>query len=122
WQGGEGARRGRSVLPILEETALLPDWQIVFGSHTFHEITNYWPTRFLRTPRYKYHRNVAWKLDFPISGDLYGSLSWEGMRNRAPVMIGERSLESYIRRPAEELYDLEADPDEVRNLADEPDH
>ncbi len=122
WQGGEGARRGRSVLPILEETALLPDWQIVFGSHTFHEITNYWPTRFLRTPRYKYHRNVAWKLDFPFSGDLYGSLSWEGMRNRSPVMIGQRSLENYIRRPAEELYDLEADPDEVRNLANDPDH
>jgi N-sulfoglucosamine sulfohydrolase len=65
-----GPRRGRSLLPILEETRLLPDWQRVFGSHTFHEITNYWPTRFMRTPRYKYHRNVAWQLDFPFSGDL----------------------------------------------------
>ncbi|MCV0378325.1 sulfatase [Nitratireductor sp.] len=120
WQGGEGARGGRSVLPILEETGLLPDWQIVFGSHTFHEITNYWPTRFLRTPRYKYHRNVAWKLDFPFSGDLYGSLSWEGIRNRAPVMIGERALKDYVQRPPEELYDLAADPNEVNNLADDP--
>ena len=114
--------RGRSVLPILGETRLLPDWQRVFGSHTFHEITNYWPTRFLRTPRYKYHRNVAWQLDFPFSGDLYGSLSWEGMRNRDPVQIGERSLEAYVHRPPEELYDLENDPAEVHNLADSADH
>lgn len=121
WSGaGEqpsGARQGRSLLPILDQTDVLPDWQQVFGSHTFHEITNYYPTRFLRTPRYKYHRNVAWQLDFPFSGDIYGSLSWEGIRNREPVMIGARPLESYIRRPPEELYDLIDDPQEVRNLA-----
>lgn len=121
WAGASdrppGARKGRSLLPILGEEDLLPDWQQVFGSHTFHEITNYYPTRFLRTPRYKYHRNVAWQLDFPFSGDIYGSLSWEGIRNRQPVMIGARPLESYIRRPPEELYDLLEDPREVRNLA-----
>ncbi len=120
--GDPGPRRGRSLLPIMEETALLDDWQIVFGSHTFHEITNYYPTRFVRTPRYKYHRNIAWQLDFPFSGDLYGSLSWEGMRNREPVMIGERPLRDYVRRPPEELYDLEADPREVTNLAGDPAH
>ncbi len=117
-----GARRGRSLMPILEETELLPDWQRVFGSHTFHEITNYYPTRFLRTPRYKYHRNVAWQLDFPFSGDLYGSLSWEGIRNTSPVRIGERSLKDYLRRPPEELYDLEDDPREVKNLAGDAGH
>ncbi len=117
-----GARRGRSFLPILQETDLLPDWERVFGSHTFHEITNYYPTRFIRTPRYKYHRNVAWKLDFPFSGDLYGSLSWEGIRNTEPVRIGARALKDYVRRPPEELYDLEADPREVRNLASEESH
>lgn len=123
WAGREavpGPRRGRSLLPIMEETQPLPDWQRVFGSHTFHEITNYWPTRFLRTPRYKYHRNVAWQLDFPFSGDLYGSLSWDGIRNREPVLIGQRPLKDYVRRPPEELYDLDADPAEVRNLASEP--
>ena len=120
--GEKGRRAGRSLLPILEEEDLLPGWQRVFGSHTFHEITNYWPTRFLRTPRYKYHRNVAWQLPFPFSGDLYGSISWEGMRRADPVMIGARSLEDYVHRPAEELYDLRSDPDETRNLAGDADH
>lgn len=125
WAGIEadpGPRRGRSLLPIIGETRLLPDWQQVFGSHTFHEITNYWPTRFMRTPRHKYHRNVAWQLDFPFSGDIYGSLSWEGIRNSATAAIGQRSLKAYVRRPPEELYDLEADPAEVKNLAGTPEH
>lgn len=50
--------RGHSFLPILGETQLLPadEWQqFVFGSYTFHEVHNYWPTRYLRTHRYKYH-------------------------------------------------------------------
>ena len=115
-------RQGRSLLTVLEATNLLRDWDIVFGSHTFHEVTNYWPTRFLRTPRYKYHRNVAWKLDFPFSGDLYGSLSWQGMRRQDPVMIGRRALEDYVCRPAEELFDLVNDPHEVTNLAGQEDY
>ena len=118
----DGKRTGRSLLPILEETVRLPGWDMVFGSHTFHEVTNYWPTRFLRTPRYKYHRNVAWQLDFPFSGDLYGSLSWQGIRRTDPVMIGKRPLRDYVRRPPEELYDLDADPEEVSNLAGDPEH
>ena len=117
-----GRRKGRSLLPILEQETLLPDWDRVFGSHTFHEVTNYWPTRFLRTPRYKYHRNIAWQLDFPFSGDLYGSLSWEGIRRQRPALIGKRPVVNYMRRPPEELYDLQADPLEVRNLANDPDN
>jgi N-sulfoglucosamine sulfohydrolase len=83
WAGhtSEDPRRtGRSFLPILSETRLLDDWQEVYGSHTFHEVTNYWPTRYLRTPKFKYHRNVAWKLDFPFSADLYSSLTFEAIR------------------------------------------
>lgn len=41
-------RRGHSFLPILQETKLLDqaEWQqYIFGSHTFHEMQNYWPTR-----------------------------------------------------------------------------
>lgn len=121
-EAAPGPRRGRSLLPILEAMEMRPGWDHVFGSHTFHEITNYWPTRFLRTQRYKYHRNVAWQLPFPFSGDLYGSISWEAMRRQDPVTIGARLLDAYVHRPAEELYDLETDSGEVKNLAGDPPH
>ena len=35
-------------------------------------------------------------------------------------MMGKRGLEQFLRRPAEELYDLEKDPAEVRNLVGDP--
>ncbi len=119
-------RLGDSVLPILETSDVLPSdkWKHhVFGSHTFHEVQNYWPTRYLRTHRYKYHRNIAYRLDFPFAGDLYSSLSWEGYRNLdGPVKIGKRPLEDYLFRTPEALYDLEKDPEEVHNLAYDDDH
>lgn len=116
-------RLGRSLLPILDATTHQPGWDRVFGSHSFHEATNYWPTRYLRTRKYKYHRNIAHKLNFPFASDLYASLTFEGIRNSgSPVMVGKRSFRDYINRPPEELYDLENDPDEVRNLAESTHH
>ncbi|MEQ8343675.1 MAG: sulfatase [Marinovum algicola] len=119
WAGVEppqdGRRReGRSLLPVLHDRARRSGWDRVFGSHTFHEITNYWPTRFLRDTRYKYHRNVAWQLPFPVSTDIYGSLSFAAIRRAG---AGARPLERLVRRPAEELFDLAADPLELHNLA-----
>lgn len=118
-------RIGCSFLPILERSEQLPpaQWQHrVFGSHTFHELQNYWPTRVLRTPRYKYHRNIAWQLPFPFATDLYASYSWQGVRNMETPSIGGRKLANYLSRPAEELFDLETDPDELHNLANAPEH
>lgn len=115
-------RLGNSVIEILECASLLPqsEWKHhVFGSHTFHEVQNYWPTRFIRTHRFKYHRNLAYRLEFPFAADLYASLSWEGIRNQdgpAPIRIGKRPLKDYFFRGQEELYDLEQDPDEVHNV------
>ena len=81
----------------------------------------YWPTRAIRGRRYKYHRNVAWQLPFSFATDLYLSISFEGIRNLPkPVKIGKRLLKDYIHRPAEELFDMETDPDEVHNLAEDP--
>ncbi|KAF2112242.1 alkaline-phosphatase-like protein [Lophiotrema nucula] len=120
--GSAHLRQGRSILPILNYTQQLPDWCSVFGSHTFHEITNYWPTRYMRTSRFKYHRNVCWRLDFPFAMDLYASLSFEGIRNSPNPTIGQRKLRDYIFRPPEELYDLDSDPAEVRNLASEEEY
>ncbi|KAH8170988.1 sulfatase domain-containing protein [Sarocladium implicatum] len=124
-------RLGRSFLPILEKTELLPDseWkQRVYGSHTVHEIANYWPTRFMRNQRFKYHRNICWQLDFPFASDLYASRVLDGIRRnpeRTPegdVKVGQRTLKNYIKRPAEELFDLDNDPDELVNLAGVKEH
>lgn len=116
-------RRGRSLLPILGSTGELPEWDHVFGSHTFHEASNYWPTRYLRNRRYKYHRNIAHQLDFPFASDLYASLTFEGVRNSGkPVKVGKRLFRDYVRRPPEELYDMENDPDEINNLAQRPEY
>lgn len=124
-----GPRRGRSFLPVIDTpNPTDSQWSAVFGSHTFHEVTNYWPTRYMRDRRYKYHRNVCWRLDFPFAMDLYASLSFDAMRNTGdpktgkPAMVGHRTLKDYVFRPAEELYDLDADPAEVRNLAEDPSH
>jgi N-sulfoglucosamine sulfohydrolase len=114
------SRAGRSFAQILAETEELPDWDDVYGSHTFHEVTNYWPTRYIRNRRYKYHRNIAWRLDFPMAADLYGSLTWDDIRDmdkNSDMLIGSRPLKDYFFRPAEELYDLDNDPQEVRNVA-----
>ncbi|KAH8881841.1 putative mucin-desulfating sulfatase [Thozetella sp. PMI_491] len=101
-----GPRRGRSFLPIVDTNQEDTAWSRVFGSHTFHEVTNYWPTRYMRERRYKYHRNGMRNTGDPATGK--------------PVMVGQRTLQDYIFRPAEELYDLEQDPAEVRNLANDP--
>jgi N-sulfoglucosamine sulfohydrolase len=113
---------GRSFLNILHQEKDLDTWDHVFGSHTFHESTNYWPTRYIRTRRYKYHRNIAWRLDFPFANDIYGSLTWEDIRNSedSPKKVGQRNLKDYFFRPAEELYDVKNDEQEVVNLARDP--
>ena len=126
-------RLGSSILSILEENEVLPAnrWtQHIFGSHTFHEVQNYWPTRFMRDHKFKYHRNIAWRLDFPFASDLYSSLSWEGIRNSVSdttgqsdtpeIKLGRRSISSYIFRGPEELFDLDNDPEEVENVAQNP--
>ena len=119
-------RIGRSVLPILDRTDVLSggEWQEhTFCSHTYHQREMYWPTRALRTHRWKYHRNIAHQLNFPWASDLYASLSFEELRmseKGGRIMLGKRTLEDYIRRPAEQLYDMDADPLEVNDLSQDP--
>ena len=110
---------GRSLLPILEQEDP-KGWDAVHASHQFHEVTMYYPMRMLRTRKHKYILNLAHKLDYPTPKDLFASPTWQGILKRGDKKLGDRDLEAFLRRPREELYDLAADPHELKNLATEP--
>jgi N-sulfoglucosamine sulfohydrolase len=115
------AFHGRSFRPTLRE-AHSEGWDEVYASHQFHEITMYYPMRVVRTRRYKLIYNIAHPLPFPFASDLYDSATWQGVLKTGGTTYGPRPMEQFIHRPKYELYDLQADPNEVRNLADDPAH
>jgi N-sulfoglucosamine sulfohydrolase len=110
---------GRSLLPILDEQNPT-GWDVVYGSHQFHEVTMYYPMRMVRTRTHKYLLNLAHQLEFPFASDIYNSPTWQGVLKRGDKMLGQRSVESFLHRPHEELYDLTKDPNELKNLAGDP--
>jgi N-sulfoglucosamine sulfohydrolase len=112
---------GRSFLGIFEDESP-KGWDTVFGSHTFHEVTMYYPMRTVRTRTHKYIRNLAHRLDFPFAADLYNSPTWQAVLRRGDRHLGKRTIEQYVHRSAEELYDLESDPNELKNVAGDPAH
>ena len=95
-------------------------WDEAYLSHSFHEVTMYYPMRCLRTRRYKYILNLAHPLEYPFASDLWGSDMWQGVLTRGDKMMGAREVKAFLHRPKEELYDVTADPNELKNLlADE---
>jgi N-sulfoglucosamine sulfohydrolase len=121
WAGAKAPPelQGRSVLPVLEQERP-SGWDVVYGSHQFHEITMYYPMRMIRTRTHKYIVNLAYPLEYPFASDLYGSPTWQGILKRGDKALGQRPLADFLRRPREELYDLGKDPNELKNLATDP--
>ena len=101
--------QGRSVLPLVrDELGRLHDR--IFVEQTYHAA--YDPLRGLRTERYKYIRSFE-ERPFWFPPNVDNGLSKEVVRR----------LGYFDRpRPAEMLFDLEADPVERNNLATDPDY
>lgn len=98
-------------------------WDRVNASHTFHEITMYYPMRVVRTRDHKLIWNIAAPLPYPFASDLWAAPAWQDRYRQGPeTLYGKRTVKDYIHRPAFELYDLTADPDETKNLAGDPNH
>ena len=128
--GGEGkaarpakgkpyAFHGRSFAGVWD-AAEPADRGPVFASHTFHEVTMYYPVRAIRTARYKLSLNLAHELSFPFASDLFEGSTWQDTLKTNAATYGQRSVEAYLHRPCYELYDLENDPAELKNLATDP--
>jgi N-sulfoglucosamine sulfohydrolase len=120
WAGAKTQEElpGRSLLPILEEENA-EGWDKVYLSHTFHEVTMYYPMRGIRTRQYKYIWNLAHELPFPPASDLYASPTYQALLEHGDGM-GARSFKAYRQRPKEELYDMSDAPAEIKNLAGDP--
>lgn len=115
------AFQGRSFWPILEEAS--PDgWDEVYASHTFHEVTMYYPMRVVRTRDYKLIWNIANGLEYPFASDLWNSTTWQAVLRDKPVRYGPRTVDAFLHRPRYELYKVSEDPLEGTNLADDPDY
>ncbi|WP_217494428.1 sulfatase family protein [Nibricoccus aquaticus] len=110
---------GRSFRAALAG-ARVQGWDEIFASHTFHQITMYYPMRVVRTRDYKLIYNLASGLTFPSARDLIQSPTWISVVREGGTVIGRRTIEQYLHRPQFELYDLKKDPDEIVNLADDP--
>jgi N-sulfoglucosamine sulfohydrolase len=118
---GAGDFDGRSFRAALDG-ARVEGWDEVYASHSLHEITMYYPMRMVRTRRYKLLHNVASDLPFPFALDLIQSPTWVDSQRNGATIYGKRPIAQFLRRPRFELYDLEADPHEVVNLAERPTH
>lgn len=119
---GLNAYHGKSWLGILG-TPAAPHWETIFASHTFHEIQMYYPMRAIRDGQYKLIWNIAHGLPFPFASDLWAASSWQAQFRKSPgAPYGKRTVDEYIHRPAFELYRIDTDPDESKNLANDPAH
>jgi arylsulfatase A-like enzyme len=99
----------------------------VFLTHTGDGRWNIYPMRGVRTAEWKYIRNLHPEYYYTTHVDLAGAddgasyfRSWEA-RARTDA-VAAALVARYHERPAEELYDLRADPNEQHNLAAQPEH
>lgn len=116
---------GRSFLPVLKGEKQ-EHRDRVFTTHSGDREMNVYPMRSVRTRRWKYIWNLhpefqyTTHIDRAQAEDEVGYWrSWERAAAGGNARAGE-VIQRYRERPAEELYDLENDPFEQKNLAGEP--
>lgn len=92
-----------------------------YASHTFHEITMYYPMRVVRDAEYKLIWNVAHDQPYPFASDLWVASTWQAqLAKGAEAKYGPWTVDGYQYRPEFELFDIQVDPWESNNLADDP--
>ena len=101
----------------------------IFGIQTSRGIYDgpeHYGIRAARDNRFKYIRNLTPEATFSNTVTSNGRPQWffNTWRKRAEAgdAFAAEQVERYEHRPAEELYDLEADPYELTNLATDPTH
>ena len=77
--------------------------------------------RVIRDTKFKLIWNIAHGLPYPFASDLWAASSWQAQFTKGQdAPYGTKTVKQYIHRPAFELYDIENDPYEAKNLAADP--
>jgi N-sulfoglucosamine sulfohydrolase len=119
----ESKIQGRSWKNAIATDKPPPGWDAVNASHTFHEITMFYPMRVVRNRQFKLIWNIAAPLPYPFASDLWAAPAWQDRFRQGPdTLYGKRTVHDYIHRAAFELYDLKTDPHETKNLAGDPNY
>ena len=114
--------QGKSWLNILAQEDS-KEHHTIYASHTFHEIQMYYPMRVVRDHKYKLIWNIAWQLPYPFASDLWASSTWQAQLAKGQdAMYGPRTVRNFVQRPKFELYEIDKDPHESKNLASEPEY
>lgn len=134
WEGKEYAARdnrghrpytsyhGESWIPILGKKKA-DHHKTMFASHTFHEITMYYPMRAVWDGEYKLIWNIASGLPYPFASDLWASSTWQAQLEKGDnALYGNMNVGSYVNRPPFELYNRTESRYEDVNLADNPEY
>lgn len=116
----------KTVAPGMQGRSMLARWQnpdlpgrdYVFSERNWHNCDEH--MRSVRTKRYKLIRNAYLDLPHGTASDLGQSPSFKSLLNgkQAGTLTPAQAMIFTVPRPRFELYDLEADPWETRNLAE----
>lgn len=114
---------GKSLLPVTQNPDNASDYQQVFSSHNFHEVTMFYPMRVVRTPQFRFIHNLNHRGAFPLAEDLFQAPTFQEILNNS--VQGKptqwfKTLQQYYSRDQFELFDLTMDPQELVNLAYDP--
>ena len=111
--------QGRSLLPVLADPRATIRGE-VYAERNWHDHPA--RDRMVRTVQYKYIRNFYPELQAAPPEDVQRSPTWRAMETlfARGALTPEQSNCLVAPRPLEELYDVEADPDELVNLAADP--
>lgn len=117
---------GRSFARVLQGKATTHRTEI-YAAHSGDRDFNVFPTRCVRTARFKYilnlHPEFQYTTHMDVAGPNDGRIYFDSWVEKAKTDPGAaRIVKRYHEHPAEELYDVAADPHETKNLAAEPAH
>ena len=115
---------GKSFAGILRTTATTHRDR-VFNTHSGDGDYNVYPCRSLRTRDWKYILNLHPEFQHHTHDSRHGAgngvLYWRTWLAKAKTNSAAAAVvKRFVERPAEELYDLKADPHEQHNLAANP--